>query len=96
MDNTTLQEKLIRSLEVLAPESKEIKRINAVLKDRYIPNDDYRNVLNFILLLLKVRPDIIDNPNDNALALKELCNECIDHCTPSEHKPKAHPHRSKH
>ncbi|GEM_PF-3931582 len=82
MDNTTLQEKLIHSLNDLltfAPKPSEIKRINTALKNVIIPDNDYRKVFNFILLLLRQRPDLMSNPKDTSL--KELCLECINKCS---------------
>lgn len=85
-EHSTLQRKLMHSLDVLDMHdpklATEIKNINVALEHVYIPEDDYSNVLGFILLLLHLHPVIMHNSRDQEL--KELCIECVECLTPEK------------
>ena len=81
MLNQPLKEKLIASLYAVAKHTHDIQRMNRVIdaiKSVAIPQTDYKNVAEFIFLLLDERPEIM-NAHPHDLLLKTLCLYCLDH-----------------
>jgi hypothetical protein len=78
-----LQMRLIKSLNDLSEHSNSIyrERLTAIIQDLNksnvrIPNNDYSNVIKFVLVLMQSMPDLFTN-NANDQALRELCTTCM-------------------
>ncbi len=76
-----LQQELIKSLEELSDKSPYYKQLRQIIDDLnkpkvIIPPEDYKNVIEFVLRLIKYMPGVLDNENKDE-ALKKLCIRCI-------------------
>jgi hypothetical protein len=76
-----LQDKLIialRELHSAVPHQARLKHLEAMLKTREIPEEDYSNVSEFIFLLLQEMPQIFD-AKTHSKKLRALYIFCVDH-----------------
>ena len=86
MINKPLKTKLVESLLAIRKHANDAQGVGPAIEalNRVtIPENDYQNVTNFILLLLREKPYILEADPDNAL-LRQLCLECLEQASKIE------------